>query len=336
MKNINKYLIALLFVSVLVYSSCSKEEDLIPSNGEYGYEMPQGNSDYDDRIMQYYKDLDGVCFLYNYVDNDSYLTTRYYFKAVWSSVAKSWNGIEIKPNRYYIYEHADKNYIIKLLDLLDEIWFNFYEKDKLKEYMPLKILLASTLSTPTVTTSQVLADVKCLSILDKVYRQLSIGWCDSRLDNITPAEKRAFMIDVNTLYLRTYMNTLGYIEMPFDFTSVSPYSASGSKESKTFFPQGFINKFNSNMNNPLGDWWDFFTAIITTPLAELETYASRETDTTYKGILCKDTKGADGKSQLPKDPYGNTRKKYNAIVAYYKSTFGVDLVKLSAAIHSIK
>lgn len=52
MKNINKYLIALLFVSVLVYSSCSKEEDLIPSNGEYGYEMPQGNSDYDDRIMQ--------------------------------------------------------------------------------------------------------------------------------------------------------------------------------------------------------------------------------------------------------------------------------------------
>lgn len=336
MKNINKYLIALLSVSVLICSSCSKEEKLIPSNDEGGYKMPQGNSDYDDRIMEYYNDLNGVCFLYDYVENDAYLTTRYYFKAIWSDVAKKWNGINIVSNRYYIYEYADKDYIIKLLDLLDEIWFDYYEKDKLKEYMPLKILLASTLKTPKTTTNPIPVDNTCLSILDKVYRQLSIGWCDSRLDNMTPAEKKTFMIDINTLYLRTYMNELGYIEMPFDFTSVSPYSATASSDPNTFFPQGFINPSNSNKNYPLGDWWDFFTAIITTPLADLEAYADRKTDKTYKGILCKDTKNENGVTQNPKDPYGNIRKKYSAMVTYYKKTFGVDLVELSAAIHSIK
>ncbi|MCH5721103.1 hypothetical protein [Niabella hibiscisoli] len=85
---------------ILVASCAKKEEALTPTDGpEIGFEWPQSNNDYDQRIAGYY-DKYGCFLLYKFSDKDAYWSIR-----TWDTSYK------LKP--------ADPLYIHQQLDLLD-------------------------------------------------------------------------------------------------------------------------------------------------------------------------------------------------------------------------
>ena len=116
-------------------------EDLKPSPGlEWFYELPQGNHEYDKKIVEW-RDKYGVYVLYNYDVNDVY----------WSGTSWiGWNGQwGYGTNGTLDVTLPDTNYVGQMVDLLDEIFFSSRENqaEMVTEYVPKRIFICSTANT---------------------------------------------------------------------------------------------------------------------------------------------------------------------------------------------
>ena len=115
----------LVLVSCTLFAACTGNDDdlgeILPVMPEY--ELPQGKSPADDRIVEYYNNY-GSYILYEYVELDFM------------------RDIDATG---YVYELPDPQYVGDMLDFLEDTWFDFYPAEFHKQFMPYKIFLTQKL-----------------------------------------------------------------------------------------------------------------------------------------------------------------------------------------------
>ena len=187
----------IIFGITLAYclAACSGNDDVeMFSPWTEEYELPQGLSDADDRIEEYYKRY-GTYILYNYTDEDFYYEL---------------GGMNV------VHKLPDPMYVGDMLDLLEDIWFDFYPEDFHKKYMPLKIMLADYIAsvdsyTGTIYPMFLLSGSSCQGF----------GFCSDTLKKLSPATKLEFK---STLHMALWQRWVEQMEFPEEFFSVSDYS----------------------------------------------------------------------------------------------------------------
>ena len=189
--------ILIYFGIILSYClvSCSGNDDIEtirPWTEEYV--LPQGKSDADDRIVDYYEKF-GTYILYEY----SYLDFRYEFP----SYAET------------SYECPDPAVVGDAVSLLEDIWFNFYPAEFHKKYMPLKIMLSKYLDQEDyygdITSHFLIIGTACLAV----------GHCTDALKNLDAETKLAYK---NELQRRMWQTWVTKIEFPEEFFTISDYT----------------------------------------------------------------------------------------------------------------
>ncbi len=111
----NKYML-LLAVLALCFTACNYDEDeLEPSNELTSYQLPQGNHDYDQTIVDFYKNY-GVYLLYDFTEKDAY-----WYVTGWRKFVEQEEYTTAYPGGDYIVKPSDQNYIKQQLAMLDEV-----------------------------------------------------------------------------------------------------------------------------------------------------------------------------------------------------------------------
>ncbi len=190
MKEIKLYLILL---STLLAGACAEDRKLGEVEPlEQGYVLPQGKSPADDRIVSLF-DKYGTYFLYEYTEADF----------SWRQGSGSLN---------YSYTAPDPQYAGDMLDLLNEIWFDFYPEEFHKKYMPRKVFLTGTLE---ISGSPIYARI--------IQGQIAVGYCSDVLVDMSGEMKTEFKSMLQSELLKDWLNR-GVIAIPDEFYEVSDYS----------------------------------------------------------------------------------------------------------------
>ena len=192
--------ISVLLVSLLFLFSCAEDKEIV-NVAEYlaDYELSQGKSEADDRIVELY-DLYKSYFLYDFTQED--------FE--WTLVS---NGT---LSDKYSYVVADPKYAGDLLDVLDLIWFRFYPKEFHERYMPYKVLLVSELFND---------DKMCYTRV--VTNQIAVSYCSSAIQGMSQRQKIEYKNSLQIALWEDWLNR-GVIDVSNEFYELSDYSSTAS------------------------------------------------------------------------------------------------------------
>lgn len=249
-----QYLLPILASFCLLFTACGDEENLSPTERpESGYFVPQGNNDYDDRIVKWKEDAN-FFILYKFEDKD--IRWRY---SAWADTS------EVK------YTLADANYINRQLDLIEQNFLNFYSVDLLREGMPLKLLLLGYLDDNMNYTHR--------RNIYSNFDSYAIAWGDQSIETMTAAEKRKFKTEVNQAFLFRLVDK-GIVQIPEAFSSVSVYDDEYYYR-KDMYKLGFLGL--NQAANPTRDFKKYIEVIIGNPKSYLESPSSNYS--THEGIL---------------------------------------------------
>ncbi len=223
MKRIIQYL-KVLFIGV--YMGCSGDgeigniEPLTPD-----YELPQGKSSADNRIVEIYDQYRSY-ILYEYADKDVYYD----------------DGID---ETRIAYQLPDPKYVEGMMDLLDKIWFNIYSEKFHRQTLPYQIFLAKEIHK--LSDGEVVSEEFVYSGANSFI----IGKCNENLNEITEEEIREYK---NTLQVKlwAYLKQYAYIDFPEEFFEVSDYSKVAIIEDKTSpdyaRARGFVEGYQRTRN----------------------------------------------------------------------------------------
>ena len=193
------------------------------------YELPQGKSEADDRIVEMYEKY-GTYILYEYTKMDVYYD----------------NGINQDGT---IYEDPDPKYVEYMMDLLDKIWFKAYPESFNQQTLPYQIFLAKKIEGLSPVTGEVISE-------QTVYagnHSFMVGKCDEKLKDFTQEELRDFK---NTLQVAfwSFLKRQEKIEYPEEFFEVSDYTSVAVKDDETSpdyaRARGFLEGYNRE-----GTWY---------------------------------------------------------------------------------
>lgn len=280
-----KYILILSTVALLV-SACAKDdslgviEDLTPD-----YVLPQGKSPDDNRIVEFYAQY-GTYILYEF--------TRADFD--WSQVQGTVSD--------YVYSAADPLYAGKMLDLLYDVWFDFYPEEFNKKYLPYKIFLTSTMGIASGTSVQ-FQDIRLMST------QIALTHCSDTLDRFSAESKLEFKNNLQCA-LWEYWGTI--FDIPEDFYSVSDYSSAASDDpaSENYArARGFVAY--------RGEEW----CLVLYPWVSDELDSQTDLFSFLTAMICRST--SDWVEDLE---YPLVKKKYDILRNHFLDKYGVDLQKI--------
>ncbi|WAC41045.1 hypothetical protein [Pedobacter sp. SL55] len=197
------YLNILLALLALVgTSSCKKEKEVLqPSDIDVTYNVPQGSNAFDQTIVNYYEKY-GSYLLYKFNERDAYWTPTGWKKPV-VSAAGNWSvGADLIA--------AEESAIPAQLDLLDKSLFILYPQSFLKQFLPVKILLCSKVDSiytayvfnPTYTATKGVKKIPAYYNYDNI----SVNYGDATINQMTNAEKLAFLARVNQVFSKVSTN----------------------------------------------------------------------------------------------------------------------------------
>ena len=305
MKTTSKNILYLCLIGCLsfLWMSCNKEAALTNSGyKEYGYIVPQGNHPYDQRIVNYYNKW-GIAVLYNFTQQDINWKISGY-DATYKSVP------------------ADTNYISNQLDLIDTTFFRFYQDSTLKQYLPLKVFLCSSLMYLTTWVDAYGLNSTTSTTLGG-YQSFPINWGSSRITHLVSgtANDSAVVLrgNINFSFLKVALIN-GTMVMSPNFAPYSDYTtALVATNNAPRYKRGFLGVTSSYTSLPSApsDWYYYIQAAVSNTYANLTSTATTSADATYKGILSS-----------VKDSSGLINQKYNFVVNYYKTRYNIDLQKI--------
>lgn len=246
----------------LLTTACDKEKKLIPTERpESGYFVPQGNHDYDSRIVEW-KEKCNFFILYKFEDKD--IRWRY----------DQW--VEADE---VTYTFADTNYIDRQLDLIESKFLNFYSTELLREGMPLKLLLLGQLDDNMSYTHR--------RNIYTNFDSYALAWGDASIGEMTAAEKSKFKIEVNQAFVFRLVDKK-IVTIPEEFSEVSVYDGDYYSRPE-MYKLGFLAL--NQAADALRDFKKYIEVIISNPRSFLESPSSDFS--THEGILneMKDTKG---------------------------------------------
>ncbi len=307
------YLIAILLLSGLLYSCEKGEGTLTPSGIEEGYHMPQGNNPFDATIMGYYEKY-GSCFLYNFTDKDTYWTPSGWKNGVTSSTMTGGT-----PG--YLVTPAEPEYIPQQLALIEKCWLNLYSDAFLKKFLPLKIMLCSSVSTVTLLFTPSPAHYGTTPVDAYFnYDNICVNYGNESVLTMNASKELALSRTLSRLFVELIVSR--GMSSPSDlpaFTSVVSYSGlSNLKTVSAGFARGFFPMPSSTTSTI--DWKKFMLLMVSYP----ESYLYRNkaitndswdtTEAAWEGILnpTKDTKGL-------------MKKRYDMVRNYFIEKYNMDL-----------
>lgn len=307
------YYITILLLSGLLVS-CEKEEGtLTPSGIEEGYHMPQGSNPFDATIMGYYEKY-GSCFLYQFTGKDTYWTPSGWKNGV---VSETMTG----GLAGYLVTPAEPEYIPQQLALIEKCWLNLYSEAFLKKFLPLKIMLCSSVSTVSLLFTPSPAHYG-LTPVDAYfnYDNICVNYGSESVLTMNAAKELALSRTLSRLFVELIVSR--GISSPSDvpaFTSVVSYSGLSSlKTVSAGLARGFFPMPSST--TPVIDWKKFMLLMVSYPEAYLyrnKVITNDSWDTSeaaWEGILnpTKDTKGL-------------MKKRYDMVRNYFIEKYNMDL-----------
>ncbi|MDR1414522.1 MAG: hypothetical protein LBI96_01820 [Odoribacteraceae bacterium] len=238
------YIIAI----TLATFACTRDAELGEISTSFpGYELPQGRSDADDRIVELYEKY-GSYFLYDYTRRD----------LIWTFVTNSVAAL-------YYCSPPDVERVGLFLDFIDDVWLDFYPDDFLREYLPYKIFLADTVKyignyATTYYYSRIAAN------------QIALAFCSDTLLHLTPATKLDYKTWLNQqLWTEMYVNIL---EMPAEYFAITDYTkvTNNTTESPDYYrTRGFFQNISTMyLMTHQNDLYNFFYYVMEASYATLE------------------------------------------------------------------
>lgn len=300
MKIIINLFTALVLTSILV-TGCDKGEKLTPTDHPEDVKgdntLPQGNHPYDAEILNLYKKY-GTLFLYKYDSSDLYNSGLNYIAGLYEPAIN-------RTTRVGLFDvPADENFVGQQLDMVKDLWLKYYPEALLKKGMPHKVYLVDSFfkAWPGPGKPSDNWPEPRNAFLGTDY--FLVSWGSARLNTIADYEKYDIKSILNKGFL-VLAHQRGLINRTSDFTASTNY---GQLEYATYLEQGIL------------DWTR------KTPDADWDVYMETIVSNSYADLI------APGGVLNPAiDKKGVIRKKYNFMLAYFQTAFGVDLQAIGNA-----
>ncbi len=296
MKKLTIYIGVCCLLFCMACSEDNKIGEVAPLRLEY--DLPQGESPADDRILEHYKQYGGY-ILYKYTEQD-----LQYDAGIGSN---------------YVAEPGDVRYVGGMLDMLDDIWFDFYPEKFRQETIPYQIFLAKKLQNVTKdwggnkTYSDKAACTGAYSVV--------LGLCSDTLQKITP-EVKLELKNILQANLWSQWLTYGYIEVTEEFYEVSSYVGVAVRDVNSpdySRARGFVENYGENRYHWYESYLDYSKKTLdrTADLsAFIESMVTRSSE--------------DWKEDLE---WPLVKKKYDILRDYFLTKYELDLRKIGDKIY---
>jgi len=293
---------------LLFLAACKKEAALVASTTKLGYSVPQGNHSYDKTISDFYNKYN-VYLLYKFTDKDTYWTPT-----GWKNATVDATGT---GNAGYLATSADtssSDYITRQLVVLNRLWFGFYSDKFLKQFLPVKVMLCSSVDsvyssysfTPTYHTTR--GDIVVGAWYN--YDNMCVNYGNAAVMNMTLTDSIKFAKKVNLVFAQSMVSRNLTAPTP-DFAATSSYATPYTSQA-TAYANGILSTYyNSPTAN--SDWSLYLQAMVSCTEATLNKSQSAST-ISLVGIL-----------NPTKDTNGKIRQRYNIVRNYFINNYGVDL-----------
>jgi len=299
-----KRLLYILALTSLWMTGCKKEAKLTATTKPedvYGDPtLPQGNHPYDAEILQLFKDY-RTLFLYKYKSHDLYYNITDDLAGVYDTAADK----TVKTGYFDV--PANEAYVGQQLDLLKELWLKYYPDSLLRKGLPQKVFLADSFYFAYKGPGKPINNWPTMFSAFNGGDYILASWGGSRIADITPEEKYEMKGQLNAAFL-LFTHKQGAIKPIAAFKAQTDY---GGVNQTNYYEQGLIEYDYNGGNTPDRDWDAYTTMIVSNSYDVLTSpgyYLSPDVDT--KGTI---------------------RKKYDIMIAYFKTTFGVDLQAIGNA-----
>jgi hypothetical protein len=295
------YTLTVLSLTFLLAAGCKKEAKLTPSEGEEkvynGHSLPQGNHPYDADIVSLFEKYNSI-FLYKYVPRDLYYNINTYIGGTYNPTSDS------TTLGGYFDVPADQAYVGVQLNLLKEIWLNYYPDTLLKQGMPQKVFLLDSFYNAYPGPGRPADNYPTLYNVFQGGDYMLVTWGGIRLNTISAQDKYTLKGAVNALFLKI-AHASGTVTRSSSFTALTNYSAVNYTN---YYDYGIIDYYRKDVES---DWDAYVEAIVSNSYTTL---------TSPGNILAPDV-----------DTKGIIQLKYNVVIAYFQSAFGVDLQAIGNA-----
>lgn len=313
MKHNILFTIIVMTVVIVLFSCTKKEAALTPSEEDQGYVVPQGTSDYDATIVNFYNKF-GVYLLYDFTDKDTYWTP-----AGWKNSTLSTTTIGFWSPGYEVVK-ANPLYVKKQLSLLDSTWFRFYTDKFLDEFLPTKIMLCAKVDSvySTIISFSPVTYVKNTKAVAAWfnYDNICVNNAGPAIDTMKAADRKAYTGKVNVIFAQSIIGRK-LAKATTDFAAVANYSVNYTTYAAAY-AQGILHPYSSSPTADL-DWGLYMLAMVSMSETMLNN-STVNTDNTFKGIL-----------NATKDVNGKIRNRYNQVRNYYITNYNVDLQAIGNA-----
>lgn len=282
-----------LFLSCLLAAGCYHEDELSSSSEPeliYGkYTLPQGNHEYDNDIVAFYKEYSSL-LLYKFTEIDFGWTPTGFAgwevatDTVRNDVSASY---EFKPKGV----PADEEYVGHLIELLEEKWFK-HLSDTLMLCLPQRILLCDVIENMQVGLGYEppKEERTCRNVFSG-YFHIAVGGANERILTMTAADKNQLKNDINIAF---FEKIEAILSAPMAFRAVSTY---GDGSENGTLENGILN--SENRTSPQKDWMDYIRLGLST---------------TTEGLQADYF-----------DAYPKVKEKYDIMAKYLKDEFKFDI-----------
>lgn len=320
---------AVMTATLLATSSCNyHEDDLEPSGLQTSFQLPQGSSEADKAIRQFYANY-GKYILYDFTDKDVYWTPT-----SWTNGEPTTETSEGKPGFYV--KKADTQYIGSQLTLLNEVWFDLCNESAKKQLLPTLIFLCSevnTLVSKYVFTPSFHMEYQPLAIGAKYnYAGISVTYGSESILSVSAADKKELqrtIIDEWTNYISERL-----VPAPTDFLSMVNYTDQSVTQAYSPIDCCAVGTLEAGYSGPdQTDWPRYLKMIMMFPESyltedpgDISSWSSwTEYDFTLSASVFNYDRNFHGILHPTKDTKGMVRKRYDFVRNYFIQHYQVDL-----------
>lgn len=326
-----KYLLIILGLSLLF--GCNDEEILEPTTKpEFKYTLPQGEHDYDNKIVQWYQDC-GFYILYKFEDKDVFYNESMPWAGFVQDTLTINESVQIYSNNGISINLPDEEYVGLQLEWIEDMLLKHYSKELLRIAMPKKLILGKELSYNQVLGNEMIAKQPRDYYTD-IANTLIFSHGDASIHNLD----NTTLFTIKNVLHKWLLNDRLFEHYPFselnDFFAITDYSKTLSADFwMDWEAEGWITGTlaDSETQAQQEDIKAYIEMIITTPkeLLELDVYSITPDNPLFFELWDYPFAGYLHESI---DISGNIKKKYNMLISVFKN-WGVDLETIGNLYH---
>ena len=286
----------LLGVLVGMIVGCDNDDNITPTEEPETFDglyvLPQGNHDYDARIVALSEKYNTRIY-YKFVAKDYYWTISSDIRWTLDTATKA-------RKAGYEAEVADENYVGGQLDLLENHFFKYFSDTLLYRVMPFKVLLISKFDYVKAGSGMPTELDRTLTHAYFGYDYIGFNWGNAEVKRMTAGQVNTFKSEAVAKFLQGIVER-GLIKRTTLFTSATDYNSSAITNANKY-EYGILHY---SYRTIAGDWEQYVNAIVSTPYEQLIAPG---------GILHPDI---DKKQMI--------RKKYTYMIDHFKKEYNIDL-----------